>query len=281
LPGSSRFLEHFGIEKSPFSTTPDPAFAFATREHQAALTKIAYYTEERRGIFLLKGQIGTGKTTVSQIALNGWRQQPDKYAAAHITDPSPRTPAAFLRLLLASFGLETTRNLLDLKAVLRGYLVQQYKEGRTVVVLVDEAQTIYPTNLDTIQALANEQTQTVKLIQIVLLAQPNFDFKLAHKPALRSRIAGGTTLNPLTLEDAVDLLRHRMDVAGGDFDTVFPVDTHKALYNATDGVPRDLCVLCDAAMVEAFSRGSKVVQSEILEATLKDLSFKGWGKQRK
>jgi len=277
----SAFLKHFDLERSPFSTTPDPAFAYATREHKAALAKIAYYTEERRGIFLLQGAVGTGKTTISQLALNGWRAQPDRFTAAHITDPSPRTPAAFLRLILASFGLPTTRNVLDLKAALRGFLVQQYKAGAIVALLVDEAQTIYPTNLDTIQSLANEQTQKEKLIQIVLLAQPNFEYKLTHKPALRSRIAGGATLNPLTLEDAIDLLRHRVDVAGGDFDTLFPTATHKALYNATNGVPRDLCVLCDAALVEAYAQGSKTVEPAILEAALKELAFKHWGRDKK
>lgn len=276
----SRYLEHFGLETSPFSTTPDPRFAFATREHKQALAKVAYYTEERRGIFLLMGEIGTGKTTISQLAINGWQQRGGQFLAAHITDPSPRTPAAFLRLVLASFGVPTTRNLLDLKASLRQFLVEQYKAGKTVVLLIDEAQTIYPTNLDTIQAMANEQTQTEKLIQVVLLAQPNFEYKLAHKPALRSRIAGGTTLNALTLEDAIDLLRHRMDVAGGDFDTVFPASVHKALYNATNGVPRDLCILCDAGMVEALARGSRVVDSDTLQSALQDLSFKGWGRRK-
>src|SRR5215831_14057355 len=181
------YLELFGLNKAPFATTPDPAFAFATREHRQALAKIAYYTEERRGIFLLMGEIGTGKTTISQLSINRWRAEPERFIASHITDPSPRTPAAFLRLVLASFGLATMRNVLDLKAALRGFLVDQYKAGRTVVLLIDEAQSIHPTNLDTLQAMANEQSQTAKLLQVVLLAQPNFEHKLAQKPALRSR----------------------------------------------------------------------------------------------
>lgn len=271
------YLSHFGLTMAPFSTTPDPRFAYATREHKQALSKIAYYTEERRGIFLLTGAIGTGKTTISQLALNGWKAQPDRFLAVHVTDPSPRTEAAFLRLVLASFSQATARNVLDLKAILRGFLVEQYKVGRTVVLMLDEAQTIHASNLDTIQALSNEQTQTAKLIQIVLLAQPNFEHKLTHKPALRSRIAGGTTLNALTLEDAIDLLRHRMEVAGGDFDSIFPAPTHKALYNATNGVPRDLCILCDAAMVNALADGTGVVDDRVLTGALKDLEFKKWG----
>jgi type II secretory pathway predicted ATPase ExeA len=272
----TEYLDHFGLSRAPFSTTPDPAFAFATREHKQALAKIAYYTEERRGIFLLIGEVGTGKTTISQLSINRWQSEPDRYVAAHVTDPSPRTPAAFLRLILASFGLPTMRNLLDIKAALRGFLVEEYRAGRNVILIIDEAQTIYSTNLDTIQALVNEQTQTVKLVQVVLLAQPNFEYKLTQKAALRSRIAGGATLNPLTPEEALGLLSHRMAVAGGDFEAVFEPATHKTLYNATNGVPRDLCVLCDAAMLNAFALGQKVVDGELLEKTLKELSFKSW-----
>ena len=85
------YLTHFGLERAPFSTTPDPAFAFATREHRQALAKVAYYTEQRRGMFLLMGEVGTGKTTISQLAVNRWRAAPERYVAAHITDPSPRS----------------------------------------------------------------------------------------------------------------------------------------------------------------------------------------------
>jgi general secretion pathway protein A len=272
----SEYLAHFGLKKAPFSTTPDPAFAFATREHKQALAKIAYYTEERRGIFLLLGEVGTGKTTISQLTINRWRSEPDRFIASHITDPSPRTPAAFLRLVLASFGLPTMRNLLDLKAAFRGFLVEQYKAGRTVILLIDEAQTIYPANLDSLQAMANEQTQTAKLLQVVLLAQPNFEYKLTQKAALRSRIAGGTTLNPLTPEEAIDLLRHRVTVAGGDFDRIFPPATHKPLYNATNGVPRDLCILCDASLLNALTLNRSAVDEEAIDRALADLSFKGW-----
>jgi general secretion pathway protein A len=273
------YLNHFALTKAPFATTPDPAFAFATREHRQALAKIAYYTEERRGMFLLLGEVGTGKTTISQLTINRWRSEPERFIASHITDPSPRTPAAFLRLVLASFGLPTMRNLLDLKAALRRFLVEQFKAGLTVILLIDEAQTIFTGNLDTLQAIANEQTQTAKLLQVVLLAQPNFEHKLTQKPALRSRIAGGTTLNSLSPDEAFDLLRHRMDVAGGDFDRIFPSATHKILYNATNGIPRDLCILCDGAMLNALAMNHQIVDLESLDRTLSDLSFKGWSKQ--
>jgi general secretion pathway protein A len=268
------YLTHFGLDRAPFAVTPDPSFAYATNEHEQALLKIAYYTDERQGLFLLLGEIGTGKTTISKLAVNGWRAQPGKYTVGQIADPSPPTQAAFLRLVLASFMQPVLRNVQDIKAALSIFLLEEYHAGRTVILIVDEAQTIHPRNLDAIQALTNEQTQTEKLIQIVFLAQPNFRYKLIQKPAIASRIAGAHTLDPLTWEDSIELLRHRMKVAGGNFDRVFPASTHKQLYNATHGVPRDLCILCNAALLNAFSERSTSVNEAMIEDALQDLEFK-------
>jgi general secretion pathway protein A len=270
------YLNYFGLKQPPFSMTPDPTFAFATREHEQALLKMAFYTDERQGLFLLMGEIGTGKTTISKLAVDNWTSQRDKYTVGQVSDPSPPSPAAFLRLVLASFMQPVLRNLLDLKAALRVFLLEEYRAGRTVVLVLDEAQTIHPKNIDTIQAMSNEQTQTHKLLQIVLLAQPNFKNKLQQKPALRSRIAGGHTLDGLTPQDSIGLLHHRVAVAGGDFDKLFVPSTHRTLYAATHGVPRDLCILSNAALVAAFSAGSRKVDDEILESALAGLSFKGW-----
>lgn len=273
------YLKHFGLTRPPFSTTPDPAFVYASREHEKALLKIAYYVEERQGVFLLMGEVGTGKTTVAQLAVNSWKTQPEKYVVGQVIDASPRSPAAFLRNVLAAFGQPPRRNLLDLKAALRLLLVEEYKNNRTVVLVIDEAQTIHATNLDTLHALTNEQTQSQKLIQIVLLAQPNFKNKIAQHRALRSRIAGTTTLDALTWEDSIDLLRHRMEIAGGDFDKLFLPSTHKRLYNVTHGVPRDLCILCNAVMVNALAANRQTIDDELLQQTIAEYSIKEWGEE--
>jgi general secretion pathway protein A len=272
----SEYLHHFGLQKPPFSMTPDPSFAFATREHEQALSKMTFYTNDRQGLFLLIGEIGTGKTTIAKLAVDDWKAQPEKYSVGQVADPSPMTQAAFLRLVLASFMQPVRRNLLDLKAALKVFLLEEYQAGRTVILVLDEAQTIHPKNLDTIHAMTNEQTQQEKLLQIVLLAQPNFRYKLQQKPALRSRIAGGHTLDGLSPEDSVGLLRHRVAVAGGDFDRIFQPSTLRKLYAVTHGVPRDLCILSNAALVAAFSVGSRVVTESILGTALAGLSFKGW-----
>ncbi len=269
------YLQHFGLAALPFRTTPDPAFAYATREHQLAVAKIGYSVEERQGIFLLLGDIGCGKTTVSQFMLNAWRDDP-AMAVAYITNPSVRTPSQFLRLLLAHFSIEPPYRLQDNWDVLRAMLITNYREGRNTTIVIDEAQTISAENMETLTHISNEQTQKVKLVQIVLLAQPNFLRKLTYKPALRDRIAHGSTLNPLTYEDATALLQYRLEVAGGDFDRLFPGELPRAIYNTTRGIPRRLCMLCDNMLLNAYAQGKQCADDQVLADALQDLTFKGW-----
>jgi general secretion pathway protein A len=269
------YLSHFRLKRTPFSTTPDPAFAYATREHQLAVAKIQYAVEEHQGIFLLQGEIGTGKTTVAQFMLNNWRQDPTM-AVAHITNPSVRTPSQFLRLILSHYGAEPPHLLQDNWIAVRSLLVGHFREGKNTVVVIDEAQTISPENMETLTHISNEQTQTCKLIQLVLLAQPNIQRKLTYKPALRDRIAHGSTLNPLTYEDSVAMLQHRMKVAGGSFDKLFPGDMPRRIYNNTKGIPRRLCMLCDNILLNAYALQKTHADEETLNEALQDLAFKGW-----
>jgi energy-coupling factor transporter ATP-binding protein EcfA2 len=125
------YMAHFGLKERPFSTSPDPRFAYATREHEIAATKIQYAVEERQGLFLLMGEIGTGKTTLSQFMMGSWRADP-QIVAGHVTDPSPETPAPFLRLILGSLGQPSYHRVEDNKAALRDYLVGEYRRDKTV-----------------------------------------------------------------------------------------------------------------------------------------------------
>jgi general secretion pathway protein A len=198
-------------------------------------------------------------------------------SVAHITNPSVRTASQFLRLILAHFGQEPPHLLAENWDALRGLLIGNYKDGKTTVLVIDEAQTISAENMETLTHISNEQTQKHKLIQIILLAQPNIDRKLTYKPALRDRIAHGSTLNPLSFEDAIGMLRHRIKIAGGDFDALLPDgQTHRRIYNATGGIPRRMCMLCDNALLNAFALRKKVVDDEAITDALNDLAFKRW-----
>lgn len=272
------YLDYFGLSAEPFSTTPDPAFGYQSKTHEDAIEHIAHAVGSRKGLFLLIGRPGMGKTTIGHLALDAWSAEPDRYRVAFVDDPSPRTEAAFLRLVLAGFGLAGARNVQPMKAILRDFLAEEYKAGRTVVLMLDEAQTISWTNMETIRSLFNLQTAKAKLIQIVLLAQPNFELKIRDKVEFRSRIVTAQTLNPLSLSDSMNLLRHRMAVAGGDFDRLFPERLHDPIHDVTFGVPRDLCALCDGALFEAWRDGQKSVGEEHLSNAVRNLSPR-WNKK--
>lgn len=267
---------HFGLTGPPFSVTPDPRFAYETRDHKLALVKVLYSVTERRGLFLLQGEIGTGKTTLSRFLLQGLTSEPDKYLAAHVNSPATRSQAGFLRIVMESFGLETPRNLNALNKLLLSFLMESRREGKAVVLMLDEAQMISPVCLDLLHAISNHQTISEQLMQIVLFAQPNIVHKLEQRPALRSRITGGAYLGPLSFDDAIEMLRHRVGVAGGDFDVLFPLETHKGIYNFTGGIARELCVLADSALVIAYALGKPAVSGDIVIDAVKDLRFKGW-----
>lgn len=269
----SGYVKYFGMHRMPFDTAPNPDFAFATRAHEMALLRLQDSVEQRLGLALLKGDIGTGKSTLAHLLVQTWGQEPDRFRVALIDDPSAYTPAQFMRLLVGAFGLEPSRYVQVNKDLFRGFLLDEYEAGRTVVVLLDEAQTISAPNMATLLMLSNLQTATAKLVQIALLALPNFDRKLSYQPALSSRIATRGTLDPLIGADTVDMMRHRVTVAGGDFDRLLPAETHRPIWAATQGIPRKICVLCHNVLFNAYARGLPGADVEAVLQAARDCEF--------
>jgi len=269
----SGYVKNFGMHRMPFDTAPNPDFAFATRAHEIALLRMQDSVEQRMGLALLKGDIGTGKSTLAHLLTQVWAEEPARYRTVLIDDPSAYTPAQFMRLLVGAFGLEASRYVQVNKDLFRGFLLDEYEAGRTVVVLLDEAQTISAPNMGTLLYLSNLQTATTKLIQIALLALPNFDRKLSYQPALSSRIATRGTLDPLIASDTVDMMRHRVTVAGGNFDRLFPIETHRPIWAATQGIPRKICVLCHNVLFNAYARGLPGADVDAILQAAKDCEF--------
>jgi len=265
----------FGLSANPFSTTPDPMFAYETSEHRLAMVKILYSIQERMGLFVLQGPVGTGKTTISRFLLQELAED-DRYVVAYLPQMNMRTEAGFLRAVNAALGLPTPFKSSDIQATLLSFLLEQHNADRTVVLMIDEAQTILSVNLHTIRMLLNQETAKHKLLQVVLFAQPNFARKLEQLPALRSRVTGAAYLNPLSFEDAIAMLRFRVAQVSPEgkediFDEIFPSDRlHHNIYQVAGGVPRELCVLSNAALVNAYGRGSRCVDHEALAAAISD-----------
>ena len=227
-------------------------------------------------MFLLRGEIGGGKTTLARYIKQQLDAKPETYAVAYLNSPVTRSHAGFLRDVLSAFKVEPARNLADLNRIMLRFLLDAQEQKRTVVLLLDEAQMLSTPSFDLLHTLSNHQTLSVQLLQVILFAQPNIDNKLEQRPALTSRITGAAYLGVLAFEDAIDLLRFRAGVVGDEdsFDRIFPEGIHKALYNVSGGLARDLCVYADAALVTAYARGLKQVDELAVIDAAKDLLFK-------
>ncbi len=276
----------FGLREMPFGTQPNPRFAFPSAEHQIAVAKMRYAADQKRGLALLMGKIGTGKTTIANQLQRTWGADAGK-ALAFLPSASVRTRPQFLRLVAEGFGIAPARTEQENKRQVERFLLDEYGAGRHPVLLIDEAQNVHADNIDVLSDLSNFQTAEDKLITIVMLAQDNFPNKLSRKEAFRSRIAVISNLDPLSYEDMRGMIAHRLTTAGGEvlaplaqgalLDRFFSERALIEVYNTTQGIPRDVCVLCDAAFVNAFVRAEKAVTPETVAQTLSEMrAGKNW-----
>ena len=261
------YLNNFGLKTMPFGDWPDGRFAYVSKLLEVATDKIQYAVDQRQGLFVLTGEDGTGKTVLAQEMMCRWRADPS-VVAAHVTDPAASLPAGFLRLILDAFGLPRRHLAEDSRAALMDFLLGHRRSGRNCVLVIDDAQDIKPHSRDAMHRLVNEEYEGAPLLQVVLLARPVLFRKLGYRPDLCRHIGGGATLDSLTLADALGLLRHRLCLAGGDFDVLVPAPLHRSLYNAARGNPRGLCRLCDHVLAHAAARRERAADAEALAAAL-------------
>ena len=276
------YEEFYGLRETPFSVQPDPRFAFPSAEHKIAIAKMRYAADQKRGLAVLTGPVGVGKTTVANQLQIAWVSEPEK-TVGYLPSAAVRTPAAFLRLVLESFGQKPTRTESDNRRFLEIFLLAEYREGRHAILLLDEGQNVYPDNIDTIADLTNFQTAKSKLITVVMLAQDNLPNKLERKEAFRSRIAVIGHLDPLSFEDTVGMIDHRIRTAGGEsVHSYFDESALHAIYATTRGVPRDICILCDAAFVNGYVRDQRKMDAALIELTADEMRIeKRWPVQIK
>ncbi len=249
------YTSFFGLQEKPFAITPDPRYLYLSGRHAEALAHLMYGINEAGGFIQLTGEVGTGKTTVIRSLLE---QLPGHADVALILNPRV-TPAEFLLTICEELhvpvpesGRGSTKTLMDL---LGRHLLDTHARGRRVVLIVDEAQNLSTQTLEQVRLLTNLETATTKLLQIILIGQPELR-DLLDQPELRQlaqRITGRYHLNPLSAEESSGYVKHRMRVAGATAE-VFTPAALREVHRLAGGVPRVINVVCDRALLGAFTK---------------------------
>jgi general secretion pathway protein A len=249
------YLSFFGIAEKPFAITPDPRYLYLSARHADALAHLVYGINEAGGFIQLTGEVGTGKTTTIRSLL---ARAPKNAEIALILNPR-LSPGEFLLTLCEELGMGAddskagnTKELVDL---LNRYLLRAHAQGRRVVLIVDEAQNLSPEVLEHIRLLTNLETETQKLLQIILIGQPELRKLLAREDLrqLAQRITGRYHLDPLSRLETAAYVRHRMRVAGATAD-IFTRGALREVYNVTRGIPRVINIICDRALLGAYTQ---------------------------
>jgi general secretion pathway protein A len=248
------YLTFFGLNEKPFAITPDPRYLYLSERHAEALAHLLYGINEAGGFVQLTGEVGTGKTTIVRSLL---AQTPKNAEIALILNPKMTAPE-FLLTICEELGIgvpdSALGSLKDLVDILSQYLLRAHAAGHRVVVVVDEAQNLSPEVLEQVRLLTNLETNTQKLLQIILIGQPELRELLARNELrqLAQRITGRYHLNPLSQEETVAYVRHRLRVAGATSD-IFAPGALGAVFRLSQGVPRVINVICDRGLLGAYS----------------------------
>ncbi len=259
----------FGLQEKPFSISPDPRFFFLSSQHKEALFKSEYAASERMGLSVVYGDIGTGKTTIARRLHQLFSDTPN-YRVAMIISPNFRTENALLREIMKEFGVETKKSFADSLGLFRAFLLSEYAAKRHVILMLDEAQTVRSANFELIRHLLNFETDSQKLLNIILLGQTELAHKLDARPELKSRVTIFAALTSLSPTDAESMIRFRWHVAGGK-EPPLTKDGLEAVFRLSKGLPRQVCTLLDNALATAFVNGKKSVDKAAVHAAAMQL----------
>ncbi len=277
------YYKILGFEKEPFSTSPDPEFFYQSVEHERALTNILIELRLRRGLSVVLGDVGTGKTTLSRKLVQDLKNRED--CLFHIMlDPTFEDRSSFILSLARNFGIVPDSgpvpSLTDLRESLERFLFQKgINENRTVILIIDEAQKLDEMSLEVLRLLLNYETNEFKLLQLVLLGQSELLSTLHRMPNFFDRISFKSMLNPLNYPEMVEMIRFRLQQAGYRLKMdLFLEEALKEIYQCTNGYPRKVTMLCHRALKEMLMRNKFVVDRDIVESLVAAEVRAGWQK---
>lgn len=266
------YLELFKLHELPFRLTPDPAFLYLSKHHaraKAYMESTIWFTD---GFVVITGEIGSGKTTLIETFL----KELEKDVVVAQINQTQVSAIEFLQTVLVQFGFQPFRmKKAELLSTLNEFLVEQYANGRRVLLIVDEAQNLSNKVLEEIRLLSGIETTKEKVLRIILAGQPELNEKL-NSPGLvqlAQRIRLRFHLTPLSKSDTVAYIQHRLEVAGSQGREIFEADTFPLIYRYTGGIPRLVNTLCDTSMMAAFGQDRDVVKVEDIRAAVEEMQW--------
>ena len=261
------FEEHFGFTSKPFGKTPDPAFLYESVQHREALARLEYAVEEKE-LALLTGDVGSGKTTLSRALID---RIGDSRPVVLLINPR-LSPVQLLRSIANGLGMTAGRYRHEMLEQLHGKLFELYEEKREPVVIIDEAQLIPgKSTFDEIRLLTNFQLDDQNLLSVVLIGQPELATRLQRPAysALKQRVGMRYALGPLSLEDTIAYIEHRIGVAGGRRNP-FDRRAMEEIHAVSGGIPRLINTLCTTALLDAFGEDAETVDAGRIDSAARE-----------
>jgi putative secretion ATPase (PEP-CTERM system associated) len=268
------YEEFYGLNRLPFQLLPDPDFFYRSREHDKALSSLEYGIFERAGFVVITGEIGTGKTTLLRNMLRSLNQD----IPIALLNQTFLPPEDFLRTLCQEFSLPYEgKEKSELIELFGAFLVDQYKEGRYVILILDEAQNFPLDTLEEIRMLSNLDADSERLLQIILVGQPSLRGKLQRQELrqLLQRVEVSYHLKPLDREEIKEYIHYRLATAGAEDPELFDESAIEPIFNSTGGVPRLINLICHRCLVYGFAESQKKISHDLLEEILEDRKAEG------
>ncbi|KPK37227.1 MAG: AAA family ATPase [Gammaproteobacteria bacterium SG8_47] len=275
------YLNHFGLREHPFTLTPDTSYFFSYGHYSNALNTLVVALRTGEGFIKVTGEVGTGKTLLCRKLLNVLEEE---CVTAYIPNPL-LSPSALTMAVAEELGLQFARNIgahRVLKLIVE-QLITLRRQGKSVVLCLDEVQAMPSETLEAVRLLTNLETEKHKLLQVVMFGQPELDQRLAH-PAIRQlkqRISFAYTLKPIEADGLNAYVDHRLRVAGFSGAGLFSGAALRRIYRASAGVPRLVNILCHKALMVAYGRGERLVSTAAAQAAIRDTQHSVLGGTRR
>lgn len=264
------YEKFYGLKEKPFNVTADPNYFFLSKRHKEAFSHIIYGIKERKGILEITGEIGTGKTTLCRAILNNLNKDTK---TAFILNPN-LSELQLLQAIVEDFGIfPKKKTRLFFISELNKFLLRETTHGANAVLFIDEAQNLKISQLEQVRLLSNLETEKEKLLQIVLVGQPELHEKL-KMPQLRQidqRICVRYHILPLDRDEVKDYIDYRLNIAGSNGEIVFTEDGIEEIYSFSRGIPRMINIVCDRALLAGFVMETRTITTQIIKKCIDEL----------